>query len=259
MSRRPVLLRLFASLVFAALYSASPAGAQDVPLVALRNWMWYNERGWADLDNGYYARAEQKFHLAIKEIKPYAPANRRLMARTYCDLARVLYHEERYAEAEPLAKWALSVRDADKKASSDAVFQCLFTLATIQAAQKRYADAEPLLVRGLAIQEKDLVPGHVNTLFTLDALAVVYREQGKYAQAEPLYKRAIAILERNRPDENLDLADMAEQYAILLRKMNRTDQAQKWQVRATAIRDTVSSKEARARADRPERTLRGFR
>lgn len=221
--------------------------------------MWYIERGWADLDKGYYGRAEEKFHMAIKEIKPYAPANRRLMARTYCDLARVLYYEERYAEAEPLARWALSVREADKKASDDAVFQCLFTLALIHVGQKHYSDAEPLLVRALSLQEKDLVPGHVNTLFTLDRLALVYREQGKFTLADPLYQRAIAILERNHPDENLDLADMVEQYAILLTKMKRVDEAQKCQARALTIRDTVATKEARARADRAENKLRGFK
>jgi hypothetical protein len=46
---------------------------------------------------------------------------------------------------------------------------------------------------------------------------------------------------------------------MLLRKMNQNDQAQKWQARALTIRDTVSSREARARADQAEQALRGFR
>ena len=140
------------------------------------------------------------------------------MARTYCDLAKALYFQKRYAAAEPLAKWALAVRDADNKASSDAVYQCLFTLASIQCEEKHYSDAEPLLDRALAIQEKELPPGHVNTLYTLDRLATVYREQGKYKDAEPVYLCAIAILERRMPNENLDLAYMAEQYATMLRR-----------------------------------------
>ena len=140
------------------------------------------------------------------------------MARTYCDLARVFYYQKRYADAEPLAKWALSVRDADKKSSSDSVFQCLFTLASIQTAQEHYADAEPHFKRALAIQEKELTASHVNTLVTLERLAFVLRSQGKYHEAEPLYRRAIAIHERKTPDENLDLADTIDQYVILLRK-----------------------------------------
>ena len=151
--------------------------------------MWYNETGWEDLEKGKYDRAEQKFRKAVQEIEPYSPGNRKLMARTYCDLARVFYYQERYADAEPLAKSALSVRDADKKASADSVYQCLFTLASIQTAQERFADAEPLFRRALALQEKEFSADHVNLLVTLDRLAFVLRSQGKYHLAEPLYLR----------------------------------------------------------------------
>jgi len=237
----------------------APTFGQSVPLRALDNWMWYNESGWADIEKGYYDRAEQKFNLAIKEIKDYAPGNRRLMARTYCDLARVLYHQKRYAEAEPLATWALKVRDADKKSSSDAVFQCLFTLASIQTAEEHFADAEPLFKRALAIQEKELTGSHVNTLLTLDRLALVLRSQGKYHEAEPLYKRAIAIHERKTPEQNLDLADTIDQYVILLRRMNRKDEAENWQARALEIRDTAATKAARAKVDQVSKQLKGFK
>ena len=49
---------------------------------------------------------------------------------------RALYQQARYAEAEPLAKWALSVRVADRYARPEAVFQCLFTLGAIDSAQQ---------------------------------------------------------------------------------------------------------------------------
>jgi tetratricopeptide (TPR) repeat protein len=258
MRRQQTLPRWFAVL---ALLSAgtAPVCAQNVPLWALRDWMWYSERAQADLEKGEYARAEVKLNLAIREITPYPGANRKLMARTYCDLARVLYYQKRSAEAEPLAKWALSVRDADDKSSSDGVFQCLFTLASIHSAQKHYTDAEPLLIRALALQEKELPPGHVNILPTVEQLAMVYRELGKYKEAEPLYLRALAIHERKRPDENLDLADTAEEYAILLRRMNRAENADKWQARAVGIRDTVATKRARAELDTARKELQGFK
>ena len=153
------------------------------------------------------------------------------MARTYCDLALALYQQARYAEAEPLAKWALSVRVADRYARPEALFQCLFTLGSIDSAQKHYADAEPLFQSALTLQELVLPEGDVRTLTTLDALATVFREQGKYREAESLYRRELAILERITPEENLDLAYTAEQYAIDLRRMNRADEAQPWEGR----------------------------
>ncbi len=66
----------------------------NIPLGVLRDWMWYSERGRADLDRGEFARAELKLNMAIRTIKPYPGTNHRLMAQTYCDLARVLYHQE---------------------------------------------------------------------------------------------------------------------------------------------------------------------
>jgi tetratricopeptide (TPR) repeat protein len=238
---------------------ATLAVAQNIPFGVLRDWMFYSERGRYDLGRGAYVNAEKRFHLAIREIKPYPAVNHALMARSYCDLAKALYFQKRYAEAEPLAKWALSVRDADKKASPDAVFQCLFTLASIECEQKHYADAEPLFARALALQEKELPPAHVNTLLTLDRLAMVCREQEKYQAAEAFYLRTIAILQRHRPDENLDVAYIAEQYAIMLRRMNRSSEAEKWQARAVAIRDTVASRAAIAEADAARADLRGFK
>ncbi len=246
-------------LFLALLFNATASSAQNVPLKALDNWMWYDERGWVDLERGRFDRAEQEFNMAIKEIKSYPPANRKLMAKSYCDLARVLYHQKRYAEAQPLAEWALTVRDSDKKPNSDAIFQCLFTLGSIHAAQNHFVEAEPLFKRALTLQEKELTGSHVNTLMTLDRLALVLRNAGKFREAEPLYLRAIAIHQRTNSDENLDLADTEEQYCILLRRMNRKEDAEIWQARALAIRDTVATRAARDRIDRVSPRLQGFK
>jgi len=250
--------RLLASLCILYLHATS-AAAQNIPLETLRYWMEYDERGRSYFDSGDYAKAEIQFHEAIRQLQPYPATNHRLMARSYCGLARVLHHQGRSAEAEPLAKWALSVREADKKASDDAVFQALYTLSLIHSAQQHFAEAEPLLKRALALQEKVLPTGHVNTLVTLDQLALVYREQGKYKEAEPLYLRAVAIHERKTPDENLDLADTADQYAGLLRKMNRAKEAENWEARALKIRDTAATRRAKAKADQTEKSLKSFK
>jgi tetratricopeptide (TPR) repeat protein len=240
----------------------APAYAQQViPTNALRNWMWYIDHGLADLENGASVLAASRFIDAIHEIEPYPSANRRLMARTYCELARALYQQARYTEAEPLAKWALSVREADRNARPEAVFQCLFTLGSIHTAQKHYADAEPLFRGALALQELVLPEGDVKTLTTLDALARVLREQGKYSEAESLYLRAVAVLERFTPDENLDLAYTAGQYAINLRLMKRADEAKSWEARALKIREAVAAEQvrARARADALRHDLQQFK
>jgi tetratricopeptide (TPR) repeat protein len=241
-------------------FAAPPASlAQDAPLEVLRVWLGHTEEAGRYLEGGKYAKAEERIHLAIKEIRPYFPATRRLLARNYCEMARVLYCQKRYAEAEPLAQWALSVRETDKKASPEAVFQCVYTLGLIQAALKHPGAAEPLFLRALALQEKSLGSDHVNCILVLIQLAGVYVQQDKFADAEALYVRAIAIHERKMPDENVDLAETAEKYALLLRRMNRNDDADRWHARAAAIVDTVATKAARAKADRTQKAFQAFK
>ena len=49
----------------------------------------------ASLNQGRYDKAEQRFRLAIEEIRPYSRDDQRLLARSYADLARVFYHQGR--------------------------------------------------------------------------------------------------------------------------------------------------------------------
>jgi tetratricopeptide (TPR) repeat protein len=235
------------------------ACAQGIHLDALREWLRNTEEAAQYVDKGDYAKAEERLRLAIKEVRPYLPETQRVMARSYCELARVLYHQKRYADAEPLARWALSVREADKKAKPDAVFQSLYTLGLIRSAQKQHGEAEALLKRSLTIQETNLGPDHVNSAVVVNQLALVYLDQAKYADAEALYQKAIAIHERKTPAENLDLATTAEKYAELLRRMKRFDDAERWRSRAVAIRENVAAKAAKAKADREEIEFRGFK
>jgi tetratricopeptide (TPR) repeat protein len=241
------------------LLQATGATAQDVPLMVLDYWMYHDERGWKAIARQDYTQAEIEFDKAIEQLVPYKPRNPRLLARSYCDLANVLYHQGRYSEAEPLAKWALSVREADKKSSPEAVFQCVYTLGSIHAAQQHFAAAEPLLAHALALQESVLGPGDVNTLDTLDRLATVQQALGKYREAARLYLRELAIHERNTPDENLDLAETALHYAALLRRLNRAEEAASWEARALKIQDTVAIIQAKIRAGQAEKAKQSFK
>ena len=252
--------RLIQCLGFLFSLSLSPSVlAQPHHLRALSDWIAHQQEASKCFQNGDLAGAEERLKLAIKDIRPYLPETRRIMARNYCELAHVLYCQQRFDEAEPLARWALSVRESDKYGKPESVFQCVYTLAMIEAAQKHHVEAERLFKRSLALQEENLGRDHINIDLTLNQLATVYVEQAKYADAEPLYLRSIAIHERKSPAENLDLADTADKYAALLRLMKRDDDAGKWRARAQAIRDTVANKAARAKADRVVEQFKGYK
>jgi tetratricopeptide (TPR) repeat protein len=235
------------------------APPQEMPIDALRDWQFYNNAGWRSFQNKDYLKAEERFGAAIRVVRPYEATQRRLMARSYHDLARVLYQQRRFAEAQPLAAWALAVRESEPKVKPADVFQSLYTLGLIHEARRQHTDAERLLRRALELQEKTLGPSHADLALTLDTLARICGAQEKTAEAERLYKRAIAIASRNAPDENLDLAETSEHYAALLRRLKRNDEAAELEERALAIRDAAATKGARARATRAESGFRGFK
>src|ERR1700734_2321317 len=138
----------------ASFLSPCPARADDVPIEILTYWQFYNDTGWTYIRKGEYTKAEERFRMAIEEVRPFQKNEQRLLARSYADLARALYHQGKYTEAEPMAKWALSVRELYVKTNPDAVFQSLYTLAMIHSAQAHFDQAEVQLRRALELQEQ---------------------------------------------------------------------------------------------------------
>jgi len=171
------------------------ARADDLPIVVFSDWNYYNERGWRALGNGRLDVAEFAFRKAIDTLKPYAKTEARLLARSYHDLAWTLQAEGRITDAEPLAKWALSVRERYPQ-NAKALAQNLNTLALIYMAERRYDDAEPLYRRAVPLWEVTIGAEHPGTAAAHHDLATVLSLKRKYDQAEEHFKRAIYIYEQ---------------------------------------------------------------
>jgi tetratricopeptide (TPR) repeat protein len=240
-------------------HAAVPAAAQDIPLGVIGDWKFYNDAAWRCINRGDYALAEERLNMAIKELRPYFPKSARLLARTYCDLARVLYHQSRYTDAEPLAKWALAVREADDKTSPEVMFQCTYTLGLIHAAEGHFTEAEPLLKKAIALQEKAVGKDHINTAVTLEHLAALYTDMQRYGQADALYRQVIAIHQRINPDLNVELAATESHYAELLRRMRQPDEAEKWDSRAKAIEKNLAERARKAKLNQSSVRFQGFK
>ena len=141
----------------------------------------------------------------------------------------------RYAEAEPLYKRALAIREKALGPDHPDVGTSLNNLAGLYRAQGRYAEAEPLYKRGLAITEKALGPDHPDVGTSLNNLAVLYQRQGRYAEAEPLYKRGLAIREKALGPDHPDVGTSLNNLAALYHAQGRYAEAEPLYKRALAI------------------------
>ncbi len=88
-----------------------------------------------------------------------------------------IYHKGRYADAEPLYKRLLAIKEKALGLDHPDVGASLNDLAAVCHHQGRYADAEPLVKRALAIREKALGPDHPYVGASLTTLAVLYYDQ----------------------------------------------------------------------------------
>jgi tetratricopeptide (TPR) repeat protein len=83
----------------------------------------------------------------------------------------------KYAEAEPLAKRALALREQVSGPDHPDIGQSLNMLAELYQAQGRYPEAEALFKRGLGLAEKALGPEHHSVSVSLGSLAGLYEDQ----------------------------------------------------------------------------------
>src|SRR6266480_4279956 len=92
-----------------------------------------------------------------------------------------VFIHSRYAEAEPMLRRALAIREQYWGAEHPNTAASLDNLADLRMEQGRYAEAEPLYQRALAIRERRLGPEHTYAAISLNDLAHLYQRQGRYA------------------------------------------------------------------------------
>ncbi len=156
-------------------------------------------------------------------------------ARLLSAAGSYLYYRGRYAEAEPLFKRALAIREQQLGIDHPDTAASLNNLALLYRAQGKYAEAEPLFKRALAIREQQLGIDHPDTAASLNNLALLYQAQGKYAEAEPLFKRALAIYEQQLGIDHPDTATSLNNLAELYRDQGKYAEAEPLYKRALAI------------------------
>jgi tetratricopeptide (TPR) repeat protein len=120
-----------------------------------------------------------------------------------------------YAEAEPIHKKALEIRQKTLGSNHADIANTLNNLAVLYYNQGKYREAEPLYKQALEIGEKVLGPNHHDVGQSLNNLAGLYSAQGKYDEAEPLFKRALEIRQKALGINHSDVAQSLNNLAGL--------------------------------------------
>lgn len=148
-----------------------------------------------------------------------------------------LHMRAQYAEAEPLLKQSLAIREQILGPQHADVALSLCCLAELYQDQGRPDQAETLYRRSLSICEQHLGPGHPAMEAILNALALFYRQQGNYAEGEALARRALTIRERALGPEHPEVATILNVLALLCEHQGKYTEAEMLYERALEIRE----------------------
>ena len=159
------------------------------------NWEKANAAGMETYLEGCYAAAERHWTAALKEAEKFGKQDPRL-ATSLNNLALLYRAQGKYAQAEPLYKRSLAIREKALGPEHPDLALNLNYLALLYETQGKYAEAEPLYKRSLAIKEKALGPEHPNLAAMLGNYAIFLRKMDRDAEAEELEARARMILGR---------------------------------------------------------------
>ena len=145
----------------------------------------------------------------------------------------------RYAEAEPLLRWALRTREKILGPDHPAVATLLSNLATLYNSRGRYSEAEPLLQRALTNMERALGPDHPAVATLLSSLGDIWRAQKNYIEAEKLHQRALTIRKQLLGQDSPLVAESLNNLAAVYYDQHCYDKAEPYYQEALAILEKV--------------------
>jgi tetratricopeptide (TPR) repeat protein len=209
-----------------AVFRTADAHKQESPELAMLDGTAALARFRLSPEPKWNERALAAFHRAMALADPNSSTEWQAWSNA-ADAAASVYHDlARYAEAEPLLRECLRLREAHGEPDSPGVATALNNLAELLHDTNRLAEAEPLFRRALTIYEHSYGPDHPGVATALDNLARLLYETNRLAAAEPLFRRALEIHEHSYGSDHPDVATDLNNLAELLRATNRLAEAE---------------------------------
>jgi tetratricopeptide (TPR) repeat protein/transcriptional regulator with XRE-family HTH domain len=148
-----------------------------------------------------------------------------------------LLDHAQFAQAEPLYRRALSIREVVYGQEDLHTARSMHALGTLYAAQSKYDQAESLFQRALAMYEGQAMLSDPKVADILTALATLYDDQGRYDVSRPLHLQAVAIYEA-LPNPNVaGMSECLTNFALHYFDLAEYEQAEPLYLRALAIQE----------------------
>ena len=112
------------------------------------------------------------------------------------NLAGTLLAQDKYEQAEPFVRRAISITEHNKKDDPLKLAGLLNILSNLYMKQDRLDEAEPLIRRCYEIRKSKLLQDHPDQAQTLSDYAKLLRKMHRDAEAEEMYKQSLAIMAR---------------------------------------------------------------
>jgi tetratricopeptide (TPR) repeat protein len=149
----------------------------------------------------------------------------RVMAALINALANLYDQQANYADALPLYKRALAIRENILGSNDPHTAISLGNLAGSYQATGHYAEALRLYEKSLSMNVEVHGPMHLDTALSLSNLGVLYRVTGAYQKALPLLRQALSIRKQILGSHDLLTARSLNDLATVLELMGEYDPA----------------------------------
>ncbi len=160
-------------------------------------------------------------------------------ARMLNQAGEYLNERAQYADAGPLFRRALAIREKVFGIEHASVASSLNNLAGLYYNLGKYAEAESIWNRALTITENAFGNEDMRVATLLNNLAELYTKQGRYVQAEPLYHQSLAIYRKTLGDEHPSVAVSFNNLAELYLQQGKYAEAEPLLKRALDIKEKL--------------------
>ena len=176
------------------------------------------------------------YEIKLAELRPSTENDHALQqARDLFIESGRLNREAKYAEAIPVLRQILAIRERVLGPDDLLIAETLGFLASDYEINGDYASAEPLRLRALKIFEKTLGPVHPRVARELAGLGNLYQNMGDYLKAEETDQRALGIYEAAQLAENPAAGSLLATLGDINYAKGDYDNAEKYYERSRAV------------------------